>query len=282
MVKTTIENNSVQATMVMPLWGRAKYSRKYPNLLLDPLVHDIFDRLMQDFNFDLSKAEKYYGDREEYFGLIFLARARNFDDALQKYLQKYPKATVINLGAGLDTGFSRNDNGQLLWYDIDLPNIIELRRKYIPETARSICISKSILDFSWMTEIKYNSQNGIFFIAGGLLMYFKEEVVQRLLISLSEKYPGGELIFDGTSKLGLKVGNKRSIKADKSEMIWYFYLKKPNKQINQWSPKIKVIDYFPYWARTKRNPIWAKSTIKLIKISTFLKLGLIAHIKFLK
>ena len=63
MVKTSIENNSVQATMIMPLWGRAKYSQKYPDLLYDPLSHDIFDQLMQDFNFDLSKAEKYYGDR---------------------------------------------------------------------------------------------------------------------------------------------------------------------------------------------------------------------------
>ena len=268
--------------MVVPLWGRAKYSQIYPDLLKDPLAPKLFDRLMQDFNFDLSQAKKYYGKREEYFGLIFLARARNFDDALQKYLQKYPKATVINMGAGLDTGFSRNDNGQLIWYDIDLPNIIELRRKYIPETERSTYISKSILDYSWMEEIKYNPQNGIFIIAGGLFMYFKEEMVKEMLITLSEKYPEGELIFDGSSKLGLKVGNKRTIKARKNEMLWYFYLKKPNKQILKWSPKIIVIDYFLYWANTPRNSAWSKTTKKLIKISSLLKLGLFVHIKFQK
>ena len=64
MVKTSIEDNSVQATMIIPLWGRAKYSQKYPDLLDDPLAHTVFDHLMQDFDFDLSKAKQYYGDRE--------------------------------------------------------------------------------------------------------------------------------------------------------------------------------------------------------------------------
>jgi len=113
-------------------------------------------------------------------------------------------------------------------------------------------------------------------------MYFQEQEVKNLLLLMMERYPGGEIIFDGASKLGIKIGNKRTKKDGKNEMRWYYYLKKPDKQIHQWSPKLKVIDYFSYWAHTPRNSQWSKTSQKLMKISDFLKLGLIARVKFLK
>ena len=132
MSKNPIDDNSVQATMVMPLWGRANCSKKYPEVLEDPKSIEIFEKMVADFDFDVSKIEQFHRDRAEYYGLVFCTRARNFDNALNDYIKVKPHATVANLGAGMDTGYYRNDNGILQWIDIDFRNVIELRNTYLP------------------------------------------------------------------------------------------------------------------------------------------------------
>ena len=272
--------NSVQATNLMPLWGRATYSAKYPDLLTDPLATDLMERILADVDLDVSIIEKMHGKRTEYFGLIFCVRGRNLDDGLQNYLTRHPGATVINLGAGLETNFARNDNGQLIWYDLDFPDVIEFRKKYIPETDHYHYISKSVLDETWIQEIKYNPKKGIFIIASGLLMYLSEEEVKRLLTLFCEHFSGGEFIFDSTSKLGIKIGNKRTLKAGKTEMLWKFATNKPLKQYPAYHPNIQVVDAYKYWDRTSIIPVWSKTTKKYIKFNRLLKLAYFIHLKF--
>jgi O-methyltransferase involved in polyketide biosynthesis len=159
--RLTIEPQSVQETMLLPVWGRAEYSHLYPELLDDPRAEEIMGKI----DYDFSKVEKGF---DEYGGVSYLLRARNFDDAIKEYIKKYPEATIINLGAGLDTTFFRVDNGKFAWYDLDLPDAIDFRKKLIPETSRSECIAKSAFDISWFDDVGYKEEKGIYFIAGGL------------------------------------------------------------------------------------------------------------------
>ena len=110
--KLTIEPQSVQETMLLPIWGRAKYSHLYPELLDDPRDEEIMGKI----DYDFSKVEQGF---DENGGLAYLVRARNFDDAIKEYIKEYPEATIVNLGAGLDTTFFRVDNGKIAWYDLD-------------------------------------------------------------------------------------------------------------------------------------------------------------------
>lgn len=94
----TLKAQTVQETMLIPLWGRAKFSHLYPELLDDPQSSEIIEQVEHDF----SQIERTFG---EYGGLAYLVRAYRFDNALEAYLATHPQATVVNIGAGLDTTF---------------------------------------------------------------------------------------------------------------------------------------------------------------------------------
>lgn len=59
-----------------------------------------------------------------------VARTIMFDRTVKEYLERYPESVCINMGCGLDNRFSRVDNGKVLWYDLDLPDAIQVRRQF--------------------------------------------------------------------------------------------------------------------------------------------------------
>ena len=265
---------TIQETMLGPLWARAKYSQLYPDILDDKKSSEIINKMHYDF----SKIQEYLG---EWRGIGLLVRAKNFDDALKKYIEKYPEASVINVGAGLDTTFYRVDNGSIKWYDLDLPDAIEFRRKYIPESSRCRYISKSALDYSWFDDIEFTPEKGIFIIAGGFIYYFQESEIIALFDALAEKFPSGELIFDCVSNLAIKVAHKRGKKAGANTPFWYIGIGDPIKAISEWSDKLKVIDWYTMYARTDLNQKWAKKTLKMIKVAERFKTAKIVHVRFM-
>jgi len=128
--------------------------------------------------------------------LVFLARAYQCDQALKKYINRYPSATIINLGAGLDTTFYRVDNGKIQWYDIDFPGVIAQRKQVIEPHERCFMIGSSVLDLTWLDQIYSDPIKGTFIIGAGLLMYFKEPKVITLFTQLAQRFPEGDFIFD--------------------------------------------------------------------------------------
>lgn len=266
---------TIQETMLGPLWARAKYSQIYPELLDDQKAIEIINNIEYDF----SKIQEYLG---EWRGLGLLARARNFDEALLQYIEVHPDATVVNIGAGLDTTFYRVDNGTIKWFDLDLPDAIEYRKTLLPESERNKCIPKSALDYSWFKNIEFEPKRGTFFIAGGFIYYFKENEISSLIIEMAEEFPGAEMIFDATSKLANKVINKRAQKSGESELRFYFGVGNPTKIFPKWSSKIKVHDWYTIWARRKINPNWNEKIIAAIKRSERIKAVKIVRLKFIK
>jgi O-methyltransferase involved in polyketide biosynthesis len=110
----------------------------------------------------------------------------------------HPRASVVDIGSGLDTAFYRVDYGSIHWYDLDLPTAIDLRRQLLPETDRVTYLAKSFLDPSWYKEV--NAQNGVFMIAAGLFHYFGEAQIRQFFSLLTDSFPSGEIVFDVESK----------------------------------------------------------------------------------
>ncbi|MHA2283809.1 MAG: class I SAM-dependent methyltransferase [Promethearchaeota archaeon] len=277
---------TVQETMLGPLWARASLSKLYPELLNDQKAIEI----IQKVDYDFSAIQLYL---EQWRGLGLLARARNFDDAIKKFIMKHPNSTVVNIGAGLDTTFYRVDNGKIKWYDLDLPDAIEFRKKFLSESERNNFIAKSAFDVSWFDDIEFTKEDGIFFITGGFIYYFTEVDISSLFDAIARKFPLGELIFDCISKIAMKVANKRAKKAGiypkhyfslvncQLMDFWQFSIGNPAKQVSNWSEKIQVIDWFTIWKKLSINPDWTKKTLRMIKISERLKTAKIVHIKFI-
>ncbi|MDR2342106.1 MAG: class I SAM-dependent methyltransferase, partial [Campylobacteraceae bacterium] len=251
-LKEISDLQGVQKTLIFPLWGRAVFSRFYPEILDDKEAVGIINSLEYDF----SEIEKAFG---EYGGLCYIIRARKIDDVIKHFILEYPNATVVNIGAGFDTTFSRIDNGTIHWYDIDLDKVIALRKKIIPEGTRNICISKSVFDYSWFKDIRFNVKDGILFIAGGVFFYFMEDKIRELFIALAENFPNGELYFDGQTKTALKISNKMVKKSGNKEALMYFYINDP-KIFTSWSPLLHLKSTMPYFKNIKRDKRWKIST----------------------
>jgi O-methyltransferase involved in polyketide biosynthesis len=133
---------------------------------------------------------------------LWALRAKQFDNRVRAYIAEHPRASIVNIGAGLDTTFYRVDNGSIQWYDLDLPAVIDIRRQLLPEPDRVTYIAKSLLDPSWCKDIE-RTEDGVFMVAGGVLPFFEESQVKEFFSMLADNFPGGEIVFNALSKLEL-------------------------------------------------------------------------------
>jgi O-methyltransferase involved in polyketide biosynthesis len=265
-----IKLDTVEETLFIPLWCRAHASKKYPTLFSDPKAVELVDAI--DYNFS-SIAEKF----DSLYKLSSVVRAKHLDDKTRAYTAEHPRASVINLGAGLDTGFCRIDNGLIQWYDLDLPNVIALRQQLIPETGRTYYIAKSLFDLSWCNDIKYTN-DGVFIVSAAVLMYFEETQVRQFFSSLADVFPGAEMVFNTYTTLEASRINEalRRIGAGGATITWAL---DDVTKIRAWDARITIIDAFPYFKNIRRDPAWGEETIKKINAIDEQKMMSIVHVR---
>lgn len=236
MQKVKIEKNTVQETLIVPLYGRKMCSEKFPELYMDVFAKELCERIDYDFT-DLEKKNNSF--LYEFGSLEAAMRQLDIMWEIKEYLKKYPEATVVNLGCGLDETGKACDNGLCSIVNIDFPDIIEIREKLIVvKQDREKNIACDLKDYSWMNEV--DSSKGIVFFAAGVFHYFKMDEVKELVLELAKRYTGGCLVFDSVGKLGLKLMMSKTLKnMGIKDVDGFFYINNPEKDLN-WSEKIKV------------------------------------------
>jgi O-methyltransferase involved in polyketide biosynthesis len=201
--KIKIELGPVQKTMFLPLLARAAETLKKNPALIDRTAVDIVNSV--DYDFSVINA-KIRGLSQA----AMVMRSLYIDGAVRTFLQKHPRAVVVNIGCGMDTTFERVDNGTLRWFDLDLPDTMELRKKFMIETDRRRFITSSFLETPWLDILK--PDDGIFFISAGVFRYFDGSQVKGFVNALASRFPGGELVFDASSPGGIKAANQGVMK----------------------------------------------------------------------
>jgi|SRR5664280_366319 hypothetical protein len=69
---------------------------------------------------------------------IIATRAATFDQLTNQYLAEAPDATVLHVGCGMDSRVFRVDPpASVQWFDVDYPDVIDLRRQLFPH-ARNL------------------------------------------------------------------------------------------------------------------------------------------------
>lgn len=235
MQKVKIEKNTVQETLIVPLYGRKMCSEKFPELYMDVFAKELCERIDYDFT-DLEKKNNSF--LYEFGSLEAAMRQLDIMWEIKEYLKKYPEATVVNLGCGLDETGKACDNGLCSIVNIDFPDIIEIRKKLIAEQNREKNIACDLKDYTWMKEI--DDSKGVIFFAAGIFHYFKMDEVKALVLELAKRYTGGCLVFDSVGKLGLKLMMSKTLKnMGIKDVDGFFYINNQEKDLN-WSEKIKV------------------------------------------
>ena len=266
--KIKIDLSGVSETLLIPLWARAKFSEDHSPLLNDSKAIEIVKKIDYDFSTHV-KAFQFDILREA-------VRAKQFDDKIKAYITDHPRASIVNIGAGLDSAFYRVDNGLIHWYDLDLPAVMDIRRQLLPEPDRVTYIAKSLLDPSWCKDI--NTEDGVFMIAGGVLQFFAEVQVKQFFSMLADNFPNGEIVFDAIPKLSAFVANWGMRKAGIPEARFKRAVHDARKMA-QWDKRIKVIDQFPCFKNIPRNPMWSMRTKILMDFIDKLKMVNIFHLQ---
>jgi O-methyltransferase involved in polyketide biosynthesis len=232
-IRLTAEQETLMITLYCRTYGAPR------GLFEDDEAWKIVERV----DYDFSRLKVASGTR-----LTLFMRAKRIDGYIRAFLERAPEGVVLHLGCGLDTRFSRVDNGRALWYDLDLPEAIELRRKFFSETGRYHMIASSVLDFRWMEGIPRGRP--AFIAAEGLMMYLPGEKVKELVLRLHDAFPGGELAFDAFSTLTARnVKRADSLKATGAVVQWGI---DDPKEIEAWAPGIRLKEE---WAFTQSEDI---------------------------
>lgn len=196
--KHNADLTGVSETALMTLVVRAQEAKRSDCIIEDPMAIRLVESIDHDF-------AKFGFSRRQDIAL----RALIFDKQTRRYLVDHPKATVVALAEGLQTSFFRLDASgvgtpidasgvgaphQFRWLTVDLPPMIELRRKLLPASDRVQMCAQSALDFAWMDRV--DPGQGVFITAEGLLMYLQPDEALALITECAARFPGGRMMFD--------------------------------------------------------------------------------------
>jgi len=227
--------SGVSQTLLVTLYLRAMESQRPDALIKDEKAVELVARMSHDFDFMKQIPMK------EVNKVVPLLRNRQFDRYAQDFLTRHLDGVVVHIGCGLDSRFERVDNGRVEWYDLDLPHVIELRRKLIgDERERYHFLACSVLEEAWMEAMSTLRQRFFLFMAEGVFPYFEEAQVKWLVLRLRDHFPGAELVFDAISPFELWVGNLR-LAISKLGARAHWGLRR-GQELEGWGDGIRLLD----------------------------------------
>ncbi len=266
-----ILGDNVSETLLLPLYARVEVTKEYPNYFNFSSSVEIIKKLdLEERNVRMYK----------FSSLCSGLRQLQSIEEVKIFLEKHPKATVVNIGCGLDDLFSFLDNGQIKFYNLDLEKVIKLRESLLKNKEREFNISKSFLDFSFADDIEYKEENGIVFTMLGIVHYFEPEEIKKFINFIGDKYKNGKLIFDSCFPMGMKKNDKIIKKLGINGADMKFFIKDP-KIFKTWNKNIKRLSFNYYWDSCLKNNKYIELKYRfLLKIMGFFKLMYIVKIEF--
>jgi O-methyltransferase involved in polyketide biosynthesis len=177
----------VPETLLVALYLRAVETQRADGIIRDEKAVE----MIQSIEYDFARFDRAWASQ-----VGVAVRTEILDEATTAFIRQYPHGSVVNMGVGLCTRFNRVDNGRIIWYELDLPEAIEMRRRFFKQTDRYQFIDRSITDFGWMEQIQGEGNQPILFIGEGLFMYFKEQEVKNIFVEMTDHFPGAELLFE--------------------------------------------------------------------------------------
>lgn len=206
-----VKLNDVSETMLIPLYSRYCETKKINGMINDPKSIEMVSNIDYDFS-------KFENSKMTQLGVS--CRTLILDEQTKRFIKENPEGICVSMGCGLDTRFERVNNGKISWYDLDLPEVIAIRKKFYKNNSQQRMISKSIFDESWVNEIDCKGES-VLFIFEGILMYFSKEEIKKILITIEKYFKGSLILMELSSKLMVKFGSKHeTVKKTNAKFKW--------------------------------------------------------------
>lgn len=227
-----IIRDSIGQTLLIPLYMKYLESQKSDPIISDKVACDLVKRI--DFDF-----AKY--DQSNSSSVIVAIRANYFDQMLKSFIRRSQNPIILIIGCGLDSRYDRIEelSAQALFYQLDIPEVIEIRKQFIPARENETYLSSSMLETEWMDTLSQEHPNGQFmFIVEGVFMYFSKENVQSVFLNLSKRFAKSELLFD---ILNVWMSNNTNLHdAIKLTNAKFRYGTDDDKEMEKWADNLEL------------------------------------------
>ena len=240
-------------TMLMMLSSKAIQSQWKNSILRDPWAEEA----MRHIDYVMSehlKGVASWGMWKEIGSTIIATRAATFDQLTKRYLADHPDATVLHVGCGMDSRVFRIDPpATVQWFDVDYPDVIDLRRQLFPDRGGSYhLIGTPLDDLRWLNQVP-RDRPGLL-IAEGVLHYLSKTEVKALLNAVVAHFPGGQMIFDICNTMIVK---RTGSNVGGTGATYKWGLDDP-QDIRQLEPKLELIKEFRPSEQVafSRFPLW--------------------------
>ena len=209
-MKEKVIVTGVPETMIQTLYARAKESEKDNPMIQDDMAAEIVSKL----DYDFSNADK---DKAMSYGVI--ARTIVLDEMVGRHLSKNPNTVVINIASGMDTRCYRMKGKYLRWYNVDLPETMEIREKFLTENGPIYQIAKSAMDASYMDEIVCDGEN-VLVVIEGLSMYLQEKDIREILNCFTNRFKGATFLIETMNPIVVRNFGEKSIEGSNAKFTW--------------------------------------------------------------
>lgn len=266
----------VAATSLITLYCHAIETRSDNPILVDVKSVEIaaeLDKTLSRSEQPLAKA-LVSGTVDKNLVIHIAIRAKKYDTFVREFLDRHPDGVVVNIGCGLDPRFLRIDNGRVVFYDLDLPEIIAIKKGFFTESERYHLVASSVLDYGWMAPVCRN-KGPFLFMAEGVFMYLDTEDVRSLVREIKKTFPGSELVCEVENSFWLGPLTKKLVGY---KLQRQFHLGKDamfrsgirdSREMEQWENGIRFLDDWSYfdsdekklgWLRLFRHIGWMRKT----------------------
>jgi O-methyltransferase involved in polyketide biosynthesis len=234
--------SGVAETLLIPLYNRAMESQRPDAMLKDEKAVALVTQMSSAFD------QVRQIPMTELLKVMRIMFTREFDRYARDFLSRHPEAVVVHIGCGLDSRFERvaERNSQVEWFDLDLPGVIDLRRQFIgDEGERYHLLACSVLEDAWLEAVKVHSPHAILFLAETVFVYFTEAQVKSLMLTLRDRLPGAELVFDGWRPFEVWLGNHYLSNSPFAGLMqWGFWR---GQEIEGWGDGIRLLDEWGFF-----------------------------------
>jgi O-methyltransferase involved in polyketide biosynthesis len=254
-------------TMLMTLSGRAVQSQWKDPILRDPWAEEA----MRHIDYDMSKSLTGVASWSLWKDIgctIIATRAATFDLLTARFLADHPDAVVLQVGCGMDSRVFRvNPPASVEWFDVDFPDVIDLRRQLFPERAAYHLIGAPLEDLRWLDEVP-RDRPGLL-IAEGVLHYLSETEVKALLHAVVAHFPGGQMIFDICNSMIVK---RAGANVGGTGATYKWGLDDP-QDIRKLEPKLELIKEFKpsELVAFSRFPLWWRTLYRVQEVNLTLR-----------
>lgn len=221
--KTDKENFSgVGDTLYLPLAARATFSRRFPTYFYDQKSVDLEN---------LPEVKRVKEKSSEYSFIASVSRYRCTDKFVKDFIEEKGSSQIVNLGAGLESLNYRISDKRACYFSLDLPDVIELRKKVLGIGENETMIWAVLPDLSWLEKLDRDLPT--LFIASGVFQYFEESDVIALIKGLQQSFKGGVLVFDATDKVGVRYAERYVKKTGNQSAAIKFHVDDPKEFCRQ-------------------------------------------------